>query len=248
MKASDYAARTQRPAKVFTLGPSCWSDQWFLRPKVPVRVGLRRVPAEDRLRADSEAIRRADALMPEHRRRKDDPLWQRCYEVCFVHFLISYSLCDPNDSSQPFWRAQDGQSLIVVRSMNQDNANREVDPNSRFAKLGGEIVPVASARFSEAGIARIFDEMDLLAREDKVARRMATDEEIAVIAANLLGHDMAEGAYFDRLKAANTPDANAVAAHLRMLLGGVLDIMERGREAPLPLIGHDKDPDKTEKK
>lgn len=213
MKAAEQHFVPTPPPKVFVLGVKAFADTWKNRPTTPIYVGLRRVPAEDRVRCDSEAIKRADSLMPEDRRHRADPMWQRIYEVTFVHYLIGYSLAHPQDGALPLWPAQDGLTMLVD------------DPDAL-----PERCPVASARFTEAGIARIFDEMDLLAREDKVTRRMATNEELVA-----MGEVLADGTFFARLKQANTPEAHAVGEHIRMLAGGILDVMERGRESPLPI-------------
>lgn len=99
--------------------------------------------------------------------------------------------------------------------------------------LGLDPCPIASARFTDEGIARIFDEMDILSRTDPVGRRMALDEELL-----RLGRVLADGSFFARLTAANTAEAVAVGQHIRMLAGGILDLMEHGREVPLPLVKH----------
>lgn len=227
MKAADHIS-VVAPPKVFVLGPTCFTTKWNARPLKPIHVGLRRIPAEDRVRCDSEAIKRADALMPEERRVREDPMWQRIYEVVFIHYLIGFALCNPVDANEPLWQAQNGQTLINVGWLDKSNEVPGDDKRARFA----EQCPVSSARFSEAGIVRILDEMDLLAQEDAVARRMASDEEMVA-----LGEAFADGSFVARLNAANTDEARAVLAHLRMYGGAMLNLMERGREAPMPIIG-----------
>lgn len=213
MKAAEQHFVPVPPPKVFPLSPASFADTWKNRPTTVTYVGLRRVPAEDRVRCDAEAIKHADRLMPVDRRHRDDPMWQRCYEITFIHYLIGFALAHPQDGALPLWPAQDGLTMLVF------------DPDAL-----PEQCPVASMRFSEAGIARIFDEMDLLAREDAVTRRMASAEELIAV-----GEVLADGSFFARLKQAGTPEALAVGEHIRMLAGGILDVMERGRESPLPI-------------
>jgi len=230
VKAADHVA-ISAPPKVFVMGPTCFTDKWNARPIKPLHVGLRRIPAEDRARCDSEAIKRADALMPESRRIREDPMWQRIYEVVFIHYLIGFALCNPVDANKPLWQAQNGQTLINVKWLDSG----EVPETSKMARFAEEC-PVSSARFSEAGIARLLDEMDLLAQEDAVARRMATDEEMVAI-----GEAFADGSFLARLRAADNDDARAVEAHLRMYAGAMLTLMENGRQAPMPIIGKEEE-------
>lgn len=206
-------AKPTPPPHTFILGVGAFTDAWKKRPDKPVRVGLRRIPAEDRLRCDAEAIKRADLLLPPHRRHREDPVWQRVYEVTFIHYLIACALCDPLDVNAPLWPAQDGLTFLLI------------DPESLPDRC-----PVSSARFTDNGIGRIFDEMDLLARADKVARALASDEELVAV-----GKVLADGSFFARLQQADTDEARAVGEHVRMLAGAMLEVMERGREAPLPM-------------
>lgn len=140
-------------------------------------------------------------------------MWQRIYELTFVHHLIGMSLTNPIDARKPLWPAQDGSTMLV-----------EVDDPTKDG------CPIASSRFTDDGIKLVFDNMDILARIDPVGRRMATDEELGQVGAAL-----ADGSFFARLVAADTKEAHAVGEHLRMLAGAMLDLMERGREAPLPM-------------
>lgn len=217
MKAADVAkqqaAKLTPPPHTFVLGPAAFADTWLNRPTTPQRVGLKRAPAEDRIRCDAEAVARADKLMPVHRRTPEDPMWQRIYEITFIHYLLGFSLCDPQDVNKPLWPSQDGVVMLTEVTSGKP----------------GEC-PVASARFSEAGVARCFDELDILARLDPIGRRMATDEDLV-----RLGAVLADGTFFARLRAADTGEAHAVGEHVRMLAGAMLDVMENGREAPLPM-------------
>ncbi len=217
MKAADYAkqkvTQVTPPPHVFVLPASAFTDRWETRPKKPVPAGLIRVPAEDKVRCDAEAVRLADARLPAHRRHAEDPVWQRIYEVTFIHYLIGMSLTHPADCNKPLWPSQDGAAMLM------DVEDRHMDG-----------CPVASSRFTDDGIKLIFDNMDILARVDPVGRRMATDAELTQV-----GEALSDGSFFARLGAANTSEARAVGEHLRMLAGAMLDLMERGREAPLPM-------------
>lgn len=217
MKAADMTAlkgpQPTPPPHTFVLGPGAFTDLWLGRPTKPIGVGMRRIPAENRILCDKEAIARADNLMPPSRRHPEDPMWQRIYEISFIHYLIGFSLCNPQDVVRDLWPAQDGRTMVT-----------EVEN----AKPGE--CPIASARFTEQGIARCFDEMDILARLDPVGRRMATNEDLIK-----LGAVLADGTFFARLRAADTGEAHAVGEHVRMLGGAMLDVMENGREAPLPM-------------
>lgn len=197
------------------LPPEAFSDRWDGRPTKPMAVGMKRISAEDRLLCHVEAIKRADRLMPEHRQSPDDLQWQRVYEITLIHYVLGLALCNPNDVDTPLWPAQDGGVMLYE--------NPNASPGS---------CPIASERFSDLGIERCMDELDILARTDKVVGRRANDRDLRRI-----GEALADGSFFARLKAVDSDDTRAVEAHLRMLLGGVLDIMERGREAPLSVGG-----------
>lgn len=178
-------------------------------------MGIRRISAEDRLLCHVEAIKRADNLMPPDRRTPDDLQWQKVYEVTLVHYILGLAICDPDNVNMPLWPAQDGSVMLY------DNP-----------KGGPGSAPILSARFSDLGIERCLDELDVLARTDTVLGRRANDKDLRRI-----GEALADGSFFARLKAADSEQTRAVEAHLRMLFGGALEIMERGREAPFSVGG-----------
>lgn len=204
------------PAKTFTLGPQAFADSWRNRPTGPTHIGLRRVSAEDRLRCNSEAVKRADALMPEHRRFREDPIWQETWRVCFIHYLISYAICHPQDAMQPFPWSREGRTMVIE------------DPEALAATK--ERCPVSSARFTDQGIAAIFDQMALFEAEDKVGSRLATDEQLLAIGAAL-----ADGSFVERLRQAGTKETMIVDKHMRMLCGELFYLLENGPQHPMPL-------------
>lgn len=213
-KAADLNPK-RPPPRQFIMPPDAWSDRWEGRPTKPIPVGMRRISAEDRLRCHVEAIKRADNLMPEHRRSPDDLQWQKVYEITLIHYILGLALCNSVDVDMPLWPAQDGSIMLY------DNP-----------KAGPGSAPILSERFSDLGIERCLDELDILARTDPVLGRRASDQDLRRI-----GQALADGSFFARLKAVDNEDTRAVAAHLRMLFGGALELMERGREAPFSVGG-----------
>lgn len=216
-KAAQVLGKPTPAPRSFMLGPTAFTERWRLRPTSAIPVGLRRIAAEDRVIAHVKAIARADRMMPEDRRSPEDPLWQRVYEITLVHYVLGFALCNPVDVNLPLWPAQDGHTMLI------DLSGDEIEYGA---------CPVASARFTDDGIARCLDELDILARKDPVTMRRASDADLVRVGAVL-----ADGSFFARLKSADTEETRAVGEHIRMLTGAILDLMERGREAPLSIGG-----------
>lgn len=200
------------PPHVFTLSPNAWTTDWEARPKEPVQVGLRRVAAATREQANKEALVRADRCVPEHRRHRADAEWRRCFEVAFLHYLLGYALCHPQDVRRDLWADQDGQLTLEERAA--------VQPGDS---------PLVSRRFTDEGLTRLYDELELAERRAGVGRRVANDGEM-----RRLGAVLADGSLLVSLREIDGDDARAAEAHLRILLGQALDLLERGREAPHP--------------
>jgi hypothetical protein len=216
-KAADLAQNQPTPpSKTFVLGPQAFADRWKGRPTSAVHIGLRRVSAEDRLTCNSEAVKRADALMPEHRRFREDPIWQETWRVCFIHYLISYAFCHPKDVTLSFPWSREGRTMVIE------------DPDALAATK--ERCPVVSARFTDVGIEAIFDQMALFEAEDKVGSRLATDDELLAIGAAFV-----DGSFVERLKQAGTREAAIVDKQMRMYCAALIHLMENGPEHPMPL-------------
>lgn len=222
-KAAQVLNKPTPPPRAFVLGPSAFTERWRFRPTAPIQVGLRRISAEDRVHAHVKAIERADRMMPADRRSPEDSLWQKVYEITLVHYVLGFALCNAGDVTRPLWEAPDGHSLNGGEQMLTDLSDEEIEFGT---------APVASARFTDDGIARCLDELDILARKDPVTMRRASDADLV-----RAGAALADGSFFARLKAADTEETRAVGEHIRMLTGAILDLMERGREAPLSIGG-----------
>lgn len=201
----------QAPPHTFTLAPGAWTTEWDGRPTEPVTVGMRRISAATRLQANAEAIARADRAMPEHRRDRADPEWRACFDIAFLHYLLGYALCHPQDVKRPLWEDQDGQLTL---------ADRDPKPGA---------IPLVSRRITDEGLLRCYDELELCERRAGVGRRAAKDGEL-----RRLGAILADGSLLASLRTVESEEARAVEAHLRVLCGQVLDLCERGRETPHP--------------
>lgn len=213
MRASDLEKDLRAaPPHTFVLPPSAWATEWAGRPTEPVTVGLRRISAATRMQANGDAIKRADRAMPEHRRDQADPVWRRTFDVAFLHYLIGYALCHPADVNRPLWQDQDGQLTIEER---------------RTAQPGD--IPLVSRRFTDEGLLRCYDELEICERRAGVGARVAKDGEL-----RRLGATLADGSMLAALRDVNSEETRAVEGHLRVLLGQVLDLVERGRETPHP--------------
>ena len=217
MKAADIALRTA-PPHTFDLGPGAWATSWEQRPVAPITVGLRRVCGHERSQANVEAIARADRAFKakglDARCHDGDPLWLRTWEMAFIHYLLGYALCHPQDVTRGMWPDQDGDMLLV-------------DPDDREGKPGD--IPIVSRRFSDAGIVRCYDELEILERKSEVNRRRALDGEV-----RRFGAELADGSLLAALRAHPSDDARAVDAHLRILLAQAIDLVSTGRETPHP--------------
>lgn len=196
-----------------TLPPSAFSTRWNGRPKEPYPVGLRVASAEERILASTEATARTDRLLPDIVRRSgdrtQDPSWAATYEVCWIHYLLGYVLCSPRDTNAPLWAAQDGTLMLF-------------DTES---PAPGDAA-VTSSRFSDEGIARLWDEYDALCIRQSPVWPEATPEELS-----RLGARLADGSFFAALDAAkDDPDAAHVAAQLRRLAHYMIHLRASGRE------------------
>lgn len=219
MRAADKEAELRQvPAHTFDLGPGAWATAWDARPLESIRVGLRRLSSQDRTAANIEAIARADRAFDKpalrHRRHPDDPLWRETWEVAYIHYLLGYALCHPQDATRALWPDQDGHLMLV-------------DVADRDGKPGG--IPITSRRFSDAGLVRCYDELENVERLSGVLKRSARDGEIA-----RLGAELADGSLLATLREHPSPDARAVEAHARVLLAQVIDLVTNGRESPHP--------------
>lgn len=215
MKAADVELRSV-PPHTFELGPGAWATRWEGRPSEPIRVGMRRISVHDRIFANMQAIARADRAFEKlpTRRGEHDPLWLKTWELAFVHYQVGLALCHPQDVNRPMWPDQDGDMSVIARSEKDD-------------KPGG--IPLVSRRFSDAGMLRCYDELELLERMSGVMRRPARDGELLRFGATL-----ADGSIIAALRAHSSEDARAVEAHLRVLLAQAIDLVSNGREAPHP--------------
>jgi len=214
VRAADIEAKLRaRPPHTFVLGPGAWKSTWDRRPLEPITVGLRRLGVDDRMLANAEALARADRLVPAHRRHQDDPQWRQGFNLALVHYTLGFALCQPDDLAQPLWADQHGDLMLIEAD--------DVD-----GKPGA--CPLVSRRFSDEGLTRCVDELDVLARIDPVGRRLARDVEL-----RQLGEELANGSLVAALRAAGEP-ARPIEQHVRMLAGGILDLLERGRETPSP--------------
>lgn len=217
MKASDKERELRTaPPHTFELGPGAWATRWEQRPLEPIRVGLRRVSAHDRSAANVQAIARADRAyerLPHHRGQHDSE-WLKTWEVAFIHYLLGFALCHPQDVNKAMWPDQDGDMSLVAREDND-------------GKPGG--IPLVSRRFSDAGIVRCYDELETIERMSGVRKRSARDGEMAQF-----GAELADGSLLAALRAHPSEDARAVEAHLRVLLAQAIDLVSTGRESPHP--------------
>lgn len=219
MRAADKEAELRTaPAHTFTLPPGAWATSWEERPTEPVEVGLRRLSSHERSLANVEAIARADRAMPKDRRSPDDPLWLQAWEIAFVHYLLGMALCHPQDARRPLWATREGVSL-------QDGTLLLADAEG--GKPGA--IPLVSRRFSDAGIVRCYDELEVVERLSGAMRRPARDGELA-----RFGAALADGSLLAALRAHPSDDARAVEAHLRVLLAQAIDLVANGRESPHP--------------
>lgn len=211
MRAADLELRTA-PPHTFELGPSTWATHWEGRPLEPLRVGMRRIAAQDRQTANVQAIARADRAFDKlpYRRGDHDPLWLKTWEVAFVHYVLGFALCHPQDVNKAMWPDQDGDYSL---------ASREDEDG----------VPLVSRRFSDAGLTRCYDELEALERMGGIPKRAARDGELL-----RFGAELADGTLLAALRATPTEDARAVEAHLRVLLAQAIDLVAHGRESPHP--------------
>ena len=200
------------PPHTFTLPTSAWATSWDGRPTESITVGLRRVSAETRMQANAEAIARTDRVMPEHRRDPADPVWRRTFDIAFLHYLLGYALCNSQDVRRPLWDDQDGHLTLVERK-----------PEKSWD------TPLVSRRFTDEALLRCYDELEICERRAGVGARVAKDGELL-----RLGAILADGSLLATLRDVNTEETQAVENHLRVLLGQVLDLVERGRETPHP--------------
>lgn len=212
MKAADVKL-VQKPPRVFTLGPRSWSTRWTGRPTGPVDMGLRIASADERLRAASEAAERTKLLLPSF--SPGEPCWDATYQVCWIHYLLGMVMTSPADVNAPFWAAQDGSLLLC-----------EQEPH----ELGAP--PVTSLRFSDDGLARIWDEYDALC----IAHSPIWPE-VSAVEAQKLGARLADGTFFadvDSASKAGNAEARHVGAQLRRLLQYVIHVRTHGLERDLP--------------
>jgi hypothetical protein len=193
---------------VLTLGPKSFSSRWADRPAGAIQVGLRIASADEQLVASTEAVARTDRLLPT--RTPQDRQWAATYEVCWIHYLLGMVLTSPADVNAPLWAAQDGSLLLC-----------EKEPHEP-----GDSVLV-SMRFSDSGIARLWDEYDALVISENVIWPEAGTEEV-----RKLGESLASGAFFaglDKAAAEGNADAHHVGRQLRRLLHYVVHLRTNGR-------------------
>ena len=173
-------------------------------------MGLRVASADEQLRAAAEAVERTKLLLPSC--GPDDPAWAATYEVCRVHYLLGMVMTSAADVNAPFWARQDGSLLLC-----------EQDP----AAPGDP--PVTSLRFSDAGIARLWDEYDALCLADSPVWPEASAAEL-----QKLGVRLADGTFLGELDAAGqagNTEARHVAAQLRRLCHYVVHLRTHGFDA-----------------
>lgn len=198
----------QKPPHTFELPPRAFSSRWAGRPTTALLVGLRIASAEERLLAATEATERADRLLPG--RDHADRRWAATYEVSWIHYLLGHVLTSPNDVNAPLWAVQDGTLLLC-----------EQEPHAPGDSA------VVSMRFSDEGIARVWDEYDALCIRESPVWPEATDDEVKRLGARLV-----DGSFFEGLDAAaDNPEAKHVAAQLRRLLHYVVHLRGHGRES-----------------
>lgn len=206
MKA-DAVNLVSEPPWVFTLGTKSFSARWKDRPTDPIRVGMRIASAEERLLVGVEATARADLLLPG--RSPDDPRWKATFDVCWIHYLLGHVLTSPKDANAPLFAEQDGTLMLYVKEPHEPGDT-----------------PVVSARFTDDGLARLWDEYSALE-----IRMSEVWPELPAADVAKLGARLVDGSFFDGLDAAaktgNTQAAQA-ATQIRRLLSHVVDIRTNG--------------------
>jgi hypothetical protein len=211
MKADALVLATEPPWKL-TLGPKSFSARWKDRPTGPLQIGLRVASAEERLLVGVEATARADLLLPG--RHPEDPRWKATYDVCWIHYLLGHVLTSPRDANAPLWATQDGTLMLCEKEPHEPGDSA-----------------VVSARFTDTGLARLWDEYEALE-----LRLSEVWPEISAEDAKKLGVRLVDGSFFEGLDSA-AKSGNAVAGQaaqqLRRLLSHVVDIRTHGpRGAP----------------
>lgn len=213
MKASQLKF-SEKPPVVVALGPRCFSSRWTNRPKELVHIGLRIASADEQLRAATEATTRADRLLTDPRVSKyghDDERWQAVYEVCRLHYLLGYIMTSAQDVNAPFWAQQFGDILMCEQEVSE---------------AGG--LPIVSARFTDAGLERLFDEYDALCIASSPVWPPASDDELKRLGARLV-----DGSFLEGLTSA-AKEGNSEAAHVEMqirrFLHRVVHLRSVGRE------------------
>jgi hypothetical protein len=136
--------------------------------------------------------------------------------VCWIHYLLGYVLCSPRDTNAPLFAVQvEGANIQDGTLMLCD-----VEPHEPGDPA------VVSLRFSDEGIARLWDEYDALCIRQSPVWPEATPEELS-----RLGARLADGSFFAGLDAAkDDPDAAHAAAQLRRLAHYMIHLRASGRE------------------
>ncbi len=208
MKAANLpSARTPPPCRL-TLGPKSFSSRWADRPAAAIEVGLRIASADEQLLASTEAVARTDRILPS--RTPKDPQWAATYEVCWIHYLLGMVLCSPADVNAPLWAAQDGSLLLCEKEPHEPGD-----------------AALVSLRFSDSGIARLWDEYDALVIAENVVWPEASADEV-----RKLGESLASGAFFaglDTAAAAGNSEARHIGRQLRRLVHYVVHLRSTGR-------------------
>lgn len=216
MKAADLKLATE-PPHTLTLGPRSFVETWGGRPTSPIKAGMRLASADERLRIAAEATARADLLLPG--RSPNDPRWKALYDVAWIHYLLGTVLTHPANVNAPLWGTgpeaahlgeQDGTMMLRA-------GTKEGDPT------------LASTRFTDDGLARLWDEYEALSiRTSEVWPELSTED------VQKLGTRFVDGSFFDGLDAAaksGNTDARLAAAQLRRLLSYVVFLRTNGPRA-----------------
>jgi len=142
---SAHAARV--PAAIVQLGPGAFAPEWPHRPANAVSVGLSLLSAEDIVTCRAEASKKATELHPDGPRM--DPNWNDAHNDELFAWVLSRSLCNCSDASEPYF-AEQGQDEDIVKQA-----------------------------FTPATIRHLWDELERATISLSPVRAPATDEELA---------------------------------------------------------------------
>jgi hypothetical protein len=161
---------TQKPPAFVLVPPDAFASAWDGRPAEEVCIGLRFVPDSDLEDARVEALKRAERLVPDHRKSDEaTEVFVASFQDTLVRWIIARGTCDPNDVTKPWepWEAAP-EDICVEQALTDQGAHLIFDAWERM-RIGANIGQVPATDGDLALLPELLGRLPAVGAKSKTA-------------------------------------------------------------------------------